>query len=102
MAESQTEATQWQSREHSIGTQAEDNSPETESRYDKTKMTDGIILDVEANQELQRFQEEDDFEDILTKMEIESGISSSNTSKLILIKLRFLFFKLKNPFKVPD
>jgi hypothetical protein len=83
MAESKTEATQWQSREQSIGTQEEDNSPEAESRSDKTKMSDGLILDVEANQELQRFQEEDDFEDILTKMEIESGISSSNTSKFI-------------------
>ena len=83
MAELKTEATQWPSREHSIGTQAENNSPEAESRSDKTKMSDGLILDVEANQELQRFQEEDDFEQILTKMEIESGISSSNTSKFI-------------------
>ncbi|CBY32015.1 unnamed protein product [Oikopleura dioica] len=83
MTDSKTE--EWQSRECSMGTRAEDNSPEAESRFDKTKMTDGIILDIEANRELQRFQEEDDFELILTRMEVESGISSSNTSPRLII-----------------
>ena len=96
MTELKTEATQWQSRECSMGTQAEDNSLEAESRSDKRKMTEGIILDVDANQELQRFQEEDDFGQILTKMEIESGISSSNTS---LLKI---YMQFENPFKVLD
>jgi len=89
MTDSKTE--EWQSRECSMGTRAEDNSPEAESRFDKTKMTDGIILDIEANRELQRFQEEDDFELILTRMEVESGISSSNTSLLKLLFNKYIF-----------
>ncbi|CAG5102539.1 Oidioi.mRNA.OKI2018_I69.chr1.g348.t1.cds [Oikopleura dioica] len=78
MAESKAE--ERISSERSMGTRAEDNTPEGES--DKLKMTDGIILDLAANQELQRFQEEGDLDEILTRMERESGISSTNTNSL--------------------
>ena len=100
MAESKAE--ERISSERSMGTRAEDNTPEGES--DKLKMTDGLILDLAANQELQRFQEEGDLEEILTRMERESGISSTNTSKseeiLKIFNKVFITFLIIKNFKV--